>query len=598
MSVLGLATILMIGAVIAVPIAKRLGLGSVLGYLAAGAVLGPAGLGIVSDVDSILHFAELGVVLLLFIIGLELQPSRLWTMRRPVFGLGGAQVGITGALLTLIGWLAGLAPETALVVGLALALSSTAFALQLMAEKNQLTTRHGRAAFSILLFQDLAAIPILALTPLLGPQDGVPMALDQVALGGAKVVAVIAAVVLGGRYLLRHAFRLIAATRIPEVFTAAGLLTVVGTALLMQQVGLSMGLGAFLAGVLLAESEYRHALEADIEPFKGLLLGLFFIAVGMSVDLRLLGQQPLLITGLVLALIAVKVAVLFGLGRLYCSTTASTRQLALTISQGGEFAFVIFGVATGANAMGQDLADLLVLVVSLSMAVTPLLIGANDLATRMLRAPEQGRPFDVPEPEEQQVIIAGFGRFGQIVGRVLRARKIRFTALEISPAQVDFVNRFGNKVYYGDASRIDLLRAAGVDRAAAFVLAVDDVDASVRTAEVVTRNFPKLPVYARARNRAHAYKLMELGVRIIRRETLLSSLDLARELLLGLGLPEREVDRTVDTFRRHDERRLQAHYEMRNDEARLAELAQEWAKELEELFEQDAAEEESASGTE
>jgi len=591
MSVLALATVLMAAAVIAVPISKRLGLGSVLGYLAAGAALGPAGLGLVHDVDNILHFAELGVVLLLFIIGLELQPSRLWTMRRPVFGLGGAQVAVSAIPIGLAAWSAGLPPATALVVGLALALSSTAFALQMLAEKNQLTTKHGRAAFSILLFQDIAAIPILALTPLLGLPDGASPGLAETAIAVARVVAVVFAVVVGGRYLLRHVFRVIAATGIREVFTAAALLTVVGTALLMELVGMSMGLGAFLAGVLLANSEYRHELEADIEPFKGLLLGLFFIAVGMSVDLRLIGERPALIAGLVAGLILFKAAVLYGLGRLYCETQTSARQLALAIPQGGEFAFVIFGVAVGAGVMDDGMSDLLVLVVSLSMAATPLLAGGHDILMRARRRPSAEATYDIPDPEAHPVIIAGFGRFGQIVGRVLRARKIGFTALEASPSQVDFVKKFGNKVYYGDASRLDLLRAAGADRAAAFVLAIDDVDASLRAAATVRKHFPNLKILARARNRNHAYKLMELGVEVIRRETLLSSLDMARVLLETLGLPAFEAEKTVQTFQKHDEQRLLAHFDMRDDEDRMAELAQEWAKELEELFEQDSARE-------
>ncbi len=588
MSILGLATVLMVAAVLAVPIAKRLGLGSVLGYLAAGAVLGPVGLGLVPDVDDILHFAELGVVLLLFIIGLELQPSRLWTMRRPVFGLGGAQVGLSAAIIGLAAWAAGLPAAAAVVIGLALALSSTAFALQMLAEKKQLTTKHGRAAFSILLFQDIAAIPIIALTPLLGVQDGAPPGFAETTLTAAKIVGVVAAVVVGGRYLLRHVFRIVAATGIREVFTATALLAVVGTALLMELAGLSMGLGAFLAGVLLADSEYRHELEANIEPFKGLLLGLFFIAVGMSVDLRLVGAQPLLIAGLVAGLIVLKAAILYGLGRLYCETDASSRQLALAIPQGGEFAFVIFGVAVGSGVMEPGLSDLLVLVVSLSMAATPLLMGGHDIVLRMRRRPAPTATYDTPDPEEHTVIIAGFGRFGQIIGRILRARKIGFTALEASPDQVDFVKKFGNKVYYGDASRLDLLRAARADRAAAFVLAIDDVEASLRTAETVTRHFPNLKIYARARNRAHAYKLMELGVTVIRRETLLSSLDMARELLEALGLPAYDAEKTVQTFRRHDEQRLQAHFDMRDDEDRMAEAAKEWARELEELFDQDS----------
>jgi glutathione-regulated potassium-efflux system ancillary protein KefC/glutathione-regulated potassium-efflux system protein KefB len=591
MSTLALAAVLMAAAVIAVPISKRLGLGSVLGYLAAGIVLGPAGLDVAGDVDSILHFAELGVVLLLFVIGLELQPSRLWTMRRPVFGLGGVQVMLTAAVLGLLAWFAGLSPATAVIVGLGLALSSTAFALQVMAERNELTTRYGRGAFSILLFQDLAVIPILALIPLLAVREGAAMDASGVLLAVGRVVVVIGAVVVGGRYLLRHVLRLVAATQIREVFTAMALLTVVGTALLMEAVGLSMALGAFLAGVLLADSEYRHALEADIEPFKGLLLGLFFIAVGMSVDLGLLVAQPLTIAGIAVGLMAIKGAILYGLGRVYYRKGDSARRLALAISQGGEFAFVIFGFATGIGALERGVADILILAVTASMMATPLLLAIQDAVLRRVRAAPADEEFEMPEPRENRVIIAGFGRFGQIVGRLLRARKIGFTALESSAAQVDFVRRYGNKIYYGDPSRLDLLRAAKAESAEIFVVAVDDVEASVRTVETVQQYFPHLKIYARARNRPHAYRLMELGVDVIQRETFLSSLDVGRQVLEGLGFSPSEAERTTEMFRDHDVARLEAHFGEHRDEEKMMRLAGEWARELEELFEEDAAEE-------
>ncbi len=587
MSLLGQSAIFLAAAVIAVPVSKRLGLGSVLGYLAAGIFIGPWLLGLIDDVESILHFAEFGVVLLLFIIGLELQPSRLWVMRKSVFGLGGAQLLVTGAALALAATVMGLPPATAVVVGLGLALSSTAFALQILAEKNELTTRHGRAAFSILLLQDLAVIPILAAVPLLGPEVSGVMG-GGALVNAATAIVVLAGIVVGGRYLLRPVMRLVAGTRIREVFTAMALLTVIGTALLVEAAGLSMALGAFLAGVLLADSEYRHELEANIEPFKGLLLGLFFIAVGMSVNLGLVLRQPLVIAGLVLALLSIKMAVLFTLGRLSGLGAASARGLAVALPQGGEFAFVIFGLAVGSKVMPQALADLLIVVVSLSMAVTPLLFVLNE---RLFGAPRKGhddKPFEMPEEVENQVVIAGFGRFGQIVGRILRAKGISFTALESSPEQVDFVKKFGNKVYYGDSSRLDLLRAAKVDRAVAFVLAVDDVETSLKTAETVTRHFPQVTVYARARNRKHAYRLMDLGVTRIHRETFLSSLDLARSLLIGLGLPDYQSDKLVQTFRAHDERRLFAHHELHDDEEKMIDLAKEAAKELEELFAQDA----------
>lgn len=594
MSVLGQAAIFLGAAVVAVPLSKRLGLGAVLGYLAAGVAIGPWGLGLVRNVDDTLHFAELGVVLLLFIIGLELQPSRLWALRKSVFGLGGAQVLVTGALLASAGYVFGLALGTAVVVGLGLSLSSTAFALQILAEKKQLTTRHGRSAFSILLFQDLAVIPLLALLPLLSPADGGSPDGGTV-FAVLKVIVVLTAVVVGGRYFLRHALRLIAATGIHEVNTATTLLTVIGTALLMELVGLSMALGAFLAGVLLADSEYRHALEADIEPFKGLLLGLFFIAVGMSVNVGLIGQVPLLVAALVAGLVTTKFIVLFVLGKLYGHNNTTARNLAFSISQGGEFAFVIFGVAVSYKLMGRDLSELLIVVVTLSMAVTPLLFAFNETLLRKWLAGPKEEHYEDPVNEENQVIIAGYGRFGQIVSRVLRAKKIGFTALEISPEQVDFVRRFGNKIYYGDASRLDLLRAANADKARIFVLAIDGVEASLRTAEIVTQHFPNLTIYARARNRKHAYQLMDLGTTTIRRETFLASVDMARLVLEGMGLSHRESEETVKAFKEYDVKRLFAHQSSHNDEQKMIDLAKQAAKELEELFEQDAQEDAAAS---
>jgi glutathione-regulated potassium-efflux system ancillary protein KefC/glutathione-regulated potassium-efflux system protein KefB len=587
MSLLGQSAIFLGAAVLAVPLFKRLGLGSVLGYLAAGIVIGPWVLGLIGDVESILHFAEFGVVLLLFLIGLELQPSRLWVMRKSVFGLGGAQVLLTGAALAVAGVLWGLSLATAVVAGLGLALSSTAFALQILAEKNQLTTRHGRAAFSILLFQDLAVIPILALVPLFGP-DPEGLTGRGALVNAVTVIAVLAGIVVIGRYLLRQLLRLVARTRLREVFTAMALLTVIGTALLVETVGLSMALGAFLAGVLLADSEYRHELEANIEPFKGLLLGLFFIAVGMSVNLGLVVERPLTVAGLTLGLLSIKLLILFGLARINGLTNESARNLAVALPQGGEFAFVIFGVAVAARAMPQGLAELLIVVVSLSMAITPLLFAANEALAKAARAGGPKDDFEVPEEEENQVIIAGFGRFGQITGRILRAKGIPFTALESSPEQVDFVKRFGNKVYYGDTSRVDLLKAAKVDKAVAFVLAIDDVEASVRTAETVAKHFPNVTIYARARDRKHAYRLMDLGVTKIRRETFLSGLDIARSVLIGLGLPDYESDKLAQTFREHDERRLFAHHYAHDDEEKMIDLAKEAAKELEELFAEDA----------
>ena len=582
--------IFLAAAVVAVPLFRRFGLGAVLGYLAAGVAVGPQGLDVAGDVESILHFAEFGVVLLLFVIGLELQPARLWVMRRPVFGTGGAQVLATTAALGLAAWALGAPPLTAVIAGLALSLSSTAFALQALAEKNQLNARHGRAAFSVLLFQDLAAIPILALVPLLGAGTG-DAAAGDIVLSVGKVAVVLVAVIVGGRFLLNRLLHLVAASGIREAFTAMALLTVVVTALLMELVGLSMALGAFLAGVLLAESEYRHALEADIEPFKGLLLGLFFIAVGMSIDIGLVVERPAAVFGLVVGLIAVKGAILYALGRIGGSGPPVALRLAATISQGGEFAFVIFGAAVAVGAMPGPLSGMLALVVGLSMAATPPLMAAAEFLAKhgaQPRSPEAGPP----PVEENPVVIAGFGRFGQMVGRLLRARKIGFTALEINPDQVDFVRRFGNKVHYGDASRLDLLRAAKTDKARIFVLAIDDMESSLRTAETVRRNFPDLTIYARARNREHAYRLMEVGVTVLQRETFLSSLDIGVRVLEGLGFSRAEAARSVEMFREHDVRRLETHFGQHKDPDHMTRMAREWAKELEELFEQDTAEEE------
>jgi len=588
MEMLVQAAVFFAAAVIVVPIFRKLGLGAVLGYLAAGALIGPFGLKLIIDVDAIMHFAEFGVVLLLFIIGLELQPARLWTFRSTVFGLGGAQVLVTGLILGAAAVAFGIGVAPAAVIGLGLALSSTAFVLQTLAERGELKDRHGRVAFAILLFQDMAAIPVLAVVPLLGAGYAVASG-TSVSFTLLKVAGVLTAVIVGGTLLLRPVLRAVAATRTPELFTATALLIVSGTALLMNSVGISMALGAFLAGMLLANSEYRHQLEADIEPFKGLLLGLFFISVGMALNLGLLRESAGTVGLLVAGLLIVKGVVVYGLGRLWGLNHRSSKSLGLAIPQGGEFAFVIFTAAVTAGVMSKNLEELLVLVVSVSMAATPAISLANDWLTRGFVPPPE-KPYHVAPPDEQPVIIAGFGRFGQIVGRILAARRIPFTALDISATQVDFVRKFGNEVYYGDASRLDLLRAAKADTAKVMVLAIDDMEASLRTAETVVKNFPHLKVYARARNRQHAYRLMDLGVTMLRRETFLSSLDLARQVLVGLGMDEAEAQRTVAAFREHDERRLFEHYTHYGDEEKMRSLAKAGAKELEEMFARDAAE--------
>ena len=590
MSFLHEALIFLTAAVVSVPIFKRLGLGSVLGYLAAGVVIGPWGVKLITDVENILHFSELGVVLLLFLIGLELRPSRLWELRRMVFGLGGAQVLGTGVLLAGVGVALGLPMASAIIAGLGLSLSSTAFALQLLTEKNELTTEHGQAAFGILLFQDLAVIPLLALLPFLGE----PLAEATSHSGwtsAVRVVGVLAAVIIGGRYVLRPVLRTVASLHSQELFTATALLVVVGTALLMAQVGLSMALGAFLAGVLLADSEYRHELEADIEPFKGLLLGLFFIAVGMSVNLGLLASGPVRVGLMVLGLVLIKALVLFGLGFRVFKSQEPSLSLAVSISQGGEFAFVLFGLAVGFRVMERELSELLVVVVSMSMAVTPLLFAFYDKAVRPRLRRSEKRAFDVSPEEDHPVIIAGLGRVGQVVARLLRARRIGFTALDINAEHIQFINKFGNThVYYGDASRLDLLRAARVDKARVFVLAIDDVEASVRTAETVRQHFPHVTVFARARNRQHAYRLLSLGVTHIMRETFAGSLELTGDVLQALGLTFSESKSSVERFRQHDEELLLSTYKHQGDVEKLAQMALQARKELEELFDKDARE--------
>jgi glutathione-regulated potassium-efflux system ancillary protein KefC/glutathione-regulated potassium-efflux system protein KefB len=579
--------VLLSAAVLAVALFRLLNLSSILGYVAAGLVIGPWGLGLFHDLTNISKIAEFGVVLLLFIIGLELQPTRLWVMRRIVFGLGAAQVVLCTVLLAAAGCLLGLQPVTAAIVGFGLSLSSTPLVLQVLAERGQLKTQHGRSAFGILLFQDLAVLPVLAILPLIShpahSTQTVNGALWPILL---KLVAVMAVVIIGGRLLLRPALRIVARIRVTEVFTAAALLTVIATALLANLAGLSMSLGAFLAGVLLADSEFRHELEADIEPFKGLLLGLFFIVVGMSANLGLLISQPLKLLGVTAGFILIKLLAITLLGRLTHHKGSSAWRLGFTLPAGGEFAFVLFTLATRQHILDDETADLLILAVTLSMMLGPLLLMAHDIVERRWLADPE-KPFDEIDDREPPVIIAGFGRFGQIVARILRLRKIPFTALDSNQTHVDFVRKFGNKVYYGDASRLDLLRASGIETAKIFVLAIDDVDASIRTAQLVRTQFPKVKVFARARNRQHVFALKDAGVTNIIRETLLSSLDLAASILQELGETQASARGAVRKFRQHDEATLDAQYAVKEDETKFLATTRESAQQLQKLFETD-----------
>ncbi len=568
-------------AVLFVPLAARFKLGSVLGYLIAGCVIGPFCLRLVEDVESILHFAEFGVVLMLFLIGLELDPKRLWSMRAPVFGGGSLQLGVCGGLLALGAWAVGLPWQAALVAGLALSLSSTAIAVQTMRERNLLAAPIGRASFSVLLFQDIAAIPLVALVPLLagGKTEGGGV------LAILKVLAAIAFVIVAGRYLTRPVLRIMAHTGLREVFTGFSLLLVVAISELMSAVGVSMALGAFLAGVVLAGSEYRHALETDIEPFKGLLMGLFFIAVGMSINFGLIAQRPLLIVALVFGLTVLKGAGLAAIAPRLGVPRHQRWLAAALLAQGSEFGFVVFGVASKARLLPGQWDEVLTLVVALSMALTPLLLLLSDLASRLSR--EDDRPADAIDQQDAPVIIAGFGRFGQIVGRLLFASGTRATVLDHDPDQVETLRKFGFRVFYGDATRLDLMQSAGAAHAKLLVIALDDVDSSIKLAELAQEHFPHLRVVARARNVSHYIKLRQFKIRHVERETFESALRIGRRALEHLGVSPYEARERADRFRVHNVQALEELLPVFGDESRQLSQAKASRAQLEAQFAQD-----------
>jgi monovalent cation:proton antiporter-2 (CPA2) family protein len=577
--------IYLLAAIISVPISKRLGFGSVLGYLCAGILIGPFGFGFIHEPEHILHFAELGVVFLLFIIGLELKPARLWIMRKMVFGLGTAQVLVSAAVIAALAWLYGLEAQTSVVVGVILALSSTAFVLQMLAEKKQLGSQFGRAAFSILLLQDLAVIPLIAILPLLGARTGLDSGFDPVEVG--MMIGTLVLLIVGGRLALKPILSTVAAAGIPELFTATALLVVIGSALLMEFAGMSMVLGAFIAGMLLADSEYRHQLEADIAPFKGLLLGLFFIAVGMSVNIGLLLDIPGRIMLLVAGLMVSKAVVLIVLARMFgMCDLRNAFSLAAVMSQGGEFAFVLFALAARERLVPAGVIDELILAVAVSMLLTPFVYLFNERFGAKLGKAEAPQFDDIPE-EEHEVIIAGFGRVGQIVGRLLQSINKPFTALEIDSSQVDIVRRYGNSVHFGDAGRPEVLRAAGAAHAKILVLATADMETSLHIAETAKRQFANLTIIARAHNRRHAHKLMDVGVDKIFRDTLLSSLAMGESVLAKLGFDDNDVRHVSDTFRDADEKLLMEQYAMHESEEKLIQSARDAARELESILEQD-----------
>ncbi len=569
---------------IAVPISRRLGFGSILGYLVAGGVIGPSGLRLVTGVDQIASIAELGVVMLLFLIGLELRPHRLWILRKAVFGLGLGQMVPSAMLLAGLAHLAGVPWSGAAVLGAGLALSSTAIVLPMLGERNLLSSTAGRDGFAVLLFQDMAFIPLVALVPLL---SGAPVPTHVPWHEVARGLAVIAVILVGGSFLVRPIFRAVGGAKTPEVFTATALLLVVGTAALADWAGLSMSLGAFLAGVMLSDSEYRHELQADIEPFEGLLLGFFFISVGMSANLGLAARHPAAVAVSVTVLVAAKIAVAFVVGMIKRRSVKSALRFALALPEGSEFSFVLFGAAVASGALAQDWADLATLVIAVSMVVAPVLFAVSERLIIPRLEIRKEPVYEAIDAPPAPVLICGFGRVGQIVGRVLHMQRIPFTALDRDPGQVEVVRRFGEKVYFGNPTREEVMRAAGAETARVLVVALDGMDESLLVVEMAKRHFPHLSILARAHNRRHAHRLMDVGITGIVRETFFSSLRLSEMVLERLEVPAESAHRAIELFREHDERTLEETHAVAHDEQQLIQSTHQAAQELMELFETD-----------
>jgi len=585
-------------AVLVVPLSKALGLGSIIGYLVAGIAIGPWGLGLVSSVEDVLHFAEFGVVLMLFLVGLELEPKRLWNLRRPIFGWGAAQVLSCAAVLFAVGCAVGAEWRVSLVAALGLALSSTAIALQVFGERNLLKTPSGQAGFSILLFQDVAAIPILALLPLLAGATAAEQAITGMerALEAAKIIGVIGGIILGGRLLLRPILRWIARSDTPEIFTAAALLLVVAIAALMQLVGLSMALGAFLAGVLLAESEYRRELETDIEPFKGLLLGLFFIAVGMSINFGVLIASPWIMAALVIGFMAVKLVVIYALAKAMGIAYQERPVFTLLLAQGGEFAFVVFQAA-GPDVLPPEITSLLIGGVALSMLLSPLLLVLLDKFVLPRYSRHTGPQLEeISEQQDAKVLICGFGRYGQIVGRMLMSQGLRVTVLDHDADTVEGLRQFGFRVFYGDATRLDLLRTAGAGTAKAIVVAVDDIEQSLDIVDLVNENFPQARIIARARNVTHLFQLRDRGVTEVEREVFESSLRSARSVLEALNWPAHEARESAMRFRLRNLKLTDEIYPHYKDRAKLIAANKEGRQQFEEQIAREREERQRRSG--
>ncbi len=599
-SLLFQAFVYLAAAVVMVPVAKKLGLGSVLGYLLAGVIIGPSLLSFVGEEgQDIMHFAEFGVVIMLFIIGLELEPQLLWKMRKSIVGMGGLQITFTAFIIALVAWQAGLKIQESIALGLILSLSSTAMVLQTLNEKGLMKTMAGQSSFAVLLFQDIAVIPMLALFPLLAtlPVTGT---VQEHATGtwlkdlsawlqALVVLAAVAAIILAGRFLVKPLFRIVAATGQREIFTATALMLVVGIAVLMTQVGLSPALGTFLAGVVLANSEYRHELQSDIEPFKGLLLGLFFIAVGASINFSLIAAQPWKIILIVLAVMLAKALVLFILGRIFKLRTDQGVLFAFALSQVGEFAFVLFSFSLQNGILSLSTTETMTAVVAISMALTPLLMLLNEkiIQPRIgTKAKEESREADLIE-ESHPVIVAGFGHFGSTVGRFLRAHKIGTTLLDNNSDRVNLLRKMGFKVYYGDASRYDLLQAAGADKAKLIVIAVEPSEKRLEMIETIKKHFPNLRMLVRATNRYDAYDLMNAGMLHVYRETLDTSLRVGVDVMRFLGHRSYSAQRAARTFLRLDEENLKRLASIKDEEEYIL-SAKERMEELERMLQQDS----------
>lgn len=584
--------VILLGATaIAVTLTRRLGLGSILGYLIAGAVIGPAGLGLIRNVAAIADVSNLGIIMLLFLIGLQLRPHRLWLMRKALFGLGVSQFVPTAVVVALVAYAAGLAPPESAVLGAGIALSSTAIVLPMLREKKLLAGPAGRDTFAVLLFQDIIFVPLVALVPLLAGAT-IPSHVPWQA--AARVVIAIAAILIGGKYALRPVFAAVGGSRTPELFTAMALFVVLGTAAIAAWAGLSTSLGAFLAGALLSDSEYRHELEADVEPFQGLLLGFFFVSVGMSANVRLAGEHPLAVALSVVALFGTKAVLAFAVGLVKRDTVASGVRFALALAQGSELTFVLFVAAHEQGVLSNQTVSFATLAIAFSMALTPILFTMSERTViPRLALRKKARPEIIPRTEPP-VLICGFGRMGRVVGRILRMRKIPFVALEQSPAQIALVRRLGGKVYFGDPTRADVLRSAGAGEARFLVVVPDSVEATLAIVDTARQSFPHLRILARARDTPTAHLLMERGVTRIVRETLFSSLKLSEMLLRDLGFPEAEATRTTRLFAEHDTRLLAATQPIYTDDARLLQATQDAIAELESLLAADPKKKSSA----